>query len=113
MTARIACCLIAAAAVAGCGAAPRDSAQGFQGDERAVAAGVEQLESEARDDNPDKICTTVLSAKLITTLESQGTNCRTAVKEALQDTDQFDLTVQDVSISGDSATVKVTSGSGG
>ena len=100
-------------AIAGCGAAPKDSAQDFQGDERAVAAVVEQLETEARHDNPDKICATVLSDKLITTLQSQGTNCRTAVKEALRDTDQFDLTVDDVNISGQSATVKVTSGRGG
>ena len=113
MRALATCCLLALAlAVAGCGSAPQDSAQEFQGDERTVAAVVEQLETEARDDNPDKICSTILAERLITTLQTQGTNCRTAVKEALRDTDEFDLTVDDVTISGDTATVKVSSGRG-
>ncbi|MGH2840451.1 MAG: hypothetical protein ACRDKY_06460, partial [Solirubrobacteraceae bacterium] len=40
-------------------------------------------------------------------------NCTTAVKEALEDTDSFDLKVQDVVLSGPRARAKVESGRSG
>ncbi|HEX8157732.1 MAG TPA: hypothetical protein VF526_10140 [Solirubrobacteraceae bacterium] len=103
---------LAILAVAGCGAAPRDSSKGFKGDERAVAAAVESLESSARKDDAAKICTKLLTPSLLDTLKRQGTNCRTAVREGLKDTDSFDLQVDDVTIRGTKAAVQVTSGSG-
>ncbi|MBW3653751.1 MAG: nuclear transport factor 2 family protein, partial [Actinobacteria bacterium] len=57
-------------------------------------------------------CTTLLSERLLATLKEQGTNCTTAVREAFNDASSTDLTVEDVTISGDTATAKVTSGSG-
>jgi hypothetical protein len=96
-----------ALAVAGCGAAPRDSAQDFKGDERAVAAVVERLESAARDDDPAVVCTRLLSTTLLAALRRQGTNCRTGVKEGFRDADSVDLTVADVQIRGTRATAKV------
>jgi hypothetical protein len=104
-------CLVAVA-VAGCGATPKDSSKDFKGDERTVAAVVEKLESTARKGDEAKICTQLLTPSLLDTLSKQGTNCKTAVREALKDTDSFDLQVQAVTIRGDKATVKVTSGSG-
>jgi hypothetical protein len=105
-------CLVALAMV-GCGsAAPRDSAQDFKGEERAVAAAVEQLESAARSNKPATVCDKLLSDSLLETLEQQGTTCRTGVKEGFDDADSIDLTVEDVSISGDKATVKLVSGTG-
>jgi hypothetical protein len=100
-------CLLALA-VAGCGTAPRDSAQDFKGDKRAVAAVAERLESAGRDDKPDVVCTKLLSAKLLDTLRKQGTNCKTAVEESFQDAQSFDITVDDVVIRGTHATVKVS-----
>ncbi|MEA2233069.1 MAG: hypothetical protein QOD83_2885 [Solirubrobacteraceae bacterium] len=104
-------CLVALA-VAGCGAAPKDSSKDFKGDERAVAAVVENLESAARKDDEGKICTKLLTPSLLDTLKRQGTTCKTAVREALKDTDSFDLQVDDVTIRGTKAIVQVTSGSG-
>jgi len=101
----VALCLLAPA-VAGCGAAPRDSAQDFKGDERDVAAVVERIETAARDDKPDVVCTQLLSAKLLETLRKQGTNCRTGVKESFRDADSLAITVDDVVIRGDHAIVK-------
>lgn len=95
-----------------CGAAPRDSAQDFSGAERSVAATVEDVEEAARKDEPDRLCAKLLSDRLLATLRNQGTNCATAVKEAFKDADSLELTVDDVAISGDTATAKVTSGSG-
>ncbi len=106
MRAAPALCLLALV-VAGCGAAPQDSAKEFDGQEKAVAAVVERLETAARDDKPDVVCTRLLSDSLLSTLRRQGTNCRTGVKEAFRDADSLDLTVDDVAISGAKATAKV------
>jgi hypothetical protein len=100
-------CLLALA-VAGCGTAPRDSAQDFKGAERPVAAVAERLESAGRDDKPDVVCTQLLSTKLLDTLRKQGTNCKTGVEESFQDAQSFDITVDDVVIRGTHATVKVS-----
>ena len=96
-----------------CGtAAPRDSAKDFSGAEREVAAAVEGVEDAARANDAGRLCTKLLSEELLATLEQQGTNCTTAVREAFKDASSKDLTVKDVTISGDKATAKVTSGSG-
>jgi hypothetical protein len=97
----------------GCGsAAPRDSAKEFKGDERAVATAIEGMEEAARDNDPERLCTKLLSARLLATLKEQGTNCTTAVRDAFKDASSKDLTVDDVTISGTTATAKVVSGSG-
>ena len=98
--------------LSGCGATAQDSAQEFKGEEQKVAATVEQLEDAARADEAGKVCTALLDDALLTTLKRQGTNCTTAVKDAIADADNFDLTVDDVTISGDKATAKVVSGKG-
>jgi hypothetical protein len=99
--------------VAGCGAAPRDSAKDFKGDERSVAAVAERLETAARDDKPEVVCKQLLSSKLLEALRKQGTNCMTGVKESFRDADSLDITVDDVVIRGTHATVKVSYSSGG
>ncbi|HWI07908.1 MAG TPA: hypothetical protein VNT54_10370 [Solirubrobacteraceae bacterium] len=104
---------VLALVLAACGSsAPRDSAEEFKGPERAVAAAVEAMETAARDDDAAAMCTKLLSERLLSALERQGTNCTTAVREAFEDASSKELTVEDVTISGDRATAKVTSGSG-
>jgi hypothetical protein len=105
-------CLVALAA-SGCGGGtPSDSTTKFKGEERNVAAPIEALEKAARADKPQTVCTKLLTDRLLAQLKEQGTNCKTAVKEAFKDADSLDLTVDDVSISGDKATAKVISGKG-
>ena len=99
-------------AVSGCGATAQDSAKEFKGEEQKVAETVERLESAARADEPARVCTALLSDDLLATLKKQGTNCTTAVKDAIADADSFDLAVEDVTIAGDKATVEVISGKG-
>jgi hypothetical protein len=96
-------CLVALG-VAGCGAAPRDSAQDFKGEQHAVAAVVERLEAAGRDDKPDVVCNQLLSTKLLAAVRAQGTNCKTGVGESFKDADSFDITVKDVVIRGTHAT---------
>ena len=105
--------LVLILAVTGCGAAASDSSKSFDGEERAVARAVEDLEQAGRDGSEKRVCSELLAASLLTALEKQGTTCTTAVKEALQDTDSFDLDVEDVTIGGTRATAKVKSGRSG
>ena len=105
-------CLLALA-LSACGSTtPRDSAEEFSGDERAVAAAVESMEEAARENDSDRLCTKLLSEELLAAVKEEGTNCVTAVRDAFKDASSKDLTVDDVSISGDTATVEVTSGAG-
>jgi coenzyme F420-reducing hydrogenase beta subunit len=106
MRAAAALCLLAAM-LAGCGAAPKDSAKKFKGEPQAVAKSIEQLETAGSKDKPADVCSKLLSAKLLGALEKQGTNCRTAVKEAFKDADSFDITVDKVTVTGTTATAKV------
>ncbi|HEX6390443.1 MAG TPA: hypothetical protein VFZ89_13365 [Solirubrobacteraceae bacterium] len=101
-----------ALALTACGAEPRDSTTEFKGDERAVAKTVEDLETAARDDDSTAVCTKLLAEELLTALKAQDKTCATAVKDAFRDADAKDLTVDEVTISGERATAKVTSGTG-
>ena len=107
----LALCLLALT-LAACSAAPRDSAKEFKGEQAAVAAAVEDLESAARDNDAGETCTKVFSAGLLATIKQEGKNCETAVEDAFQDADLVDLTVDKVSINGTKATATVTSGTG-
>jgi len=104
-------CVLALSLTA-CGAEARDSAEEFTGDERAVAAAVEELESAARDGDSEAVCTKLLAEALLTKLEQRDTTCETAVKDAFDDADSMDITVDEVTISGDTARAEVTSGTG-
>jgi hypothetical protein len=105
-------CLLAFV-LSACGSnAPSDSAEDFSGAERAVATTVEEMEDAAREDDPDRLCTELFSEQLLAALKRQGTNCATAAREAFEDASSKELTVEDVTISGDTATAKVISGTG-
>jgi hypothetical protein len=106
--------LVAAAfALSSCASdAPRDSAKAFSGAERAVATTVEDMEDAARDNDGSRLCKKLLSDSLLAAVKDEGINCQTAVREAFRDADSLNLTVNDVSISGRTATAKVTSASG-
>jgi hypothetical protein len=104
---------VLAIAVVGCGGAASDSSKSFDGEKREVARTVEDLEKAGRDKSEKKICGELFSERLLASLKKQGTNCTTAVKEALEDTDSFDLKVEEVNLSGPSARVKVESGRAG
>jgi len=108
-TAAILCAV--AVAVVGCGGTTsQDSAKDFKGDEQAVAATIESLETAAGKKDAAKVCEQLLSKSLLAALEKKGTTCTTGVKEGFDDADSVDLKVEDVTISGQTATAKVTSG---
>jgi hypothetical protein len=112
MRSPLALCLVALA-LTGCGsAAPRDSAGEFSGEKRAVAAAVEAVEKAARENDTKRLCTQLLTDQLVAAVKRAGTDCVTAVRDSFKDASSKELTVDDVSIRGDTATAKVTSGTG-
>src|SRR3954463_16815916 len=98
--------LLVAVAAAGC-AGSSSSATKFQGTERDVAKAIDDLSSAASRKNEAKICDELLTKEFAQSLRSAGTDCETEVSDAIADSDDSDLTVRDVSVSGSTATALV------
>jgi hypothetical protein len=96
--------LLAAAGIAtGCGSAGSNSSSDFSGAKKDVATTVEDLESAARSSDEGKICRDLLASSLIASLRSGGQTCNTAISDAIDDADTFDMTVKSVTITGTAA----------
>jgi outer membrane PBP1 activator LpoA protein len=107
--------LIAALAVAGCGAQAEQtsSADRFKGDERAVAQKVEDLQEAGESRKPEDICSQILASALVQELEAAGVDCADEMEKAIDDADDYDLDVREVNIAGSTATVTVRRGEDG
>ena len=85
----------------------RPSSKDFQGTEKAVADAVDDLGSAGKRKDEGKICTELLTRELAQRMRARGTTCETEVSDAIADSNDFDLTVEDVAITGDKATARV------
>jgi hypothetical protein len=100
--------------LAGCGATPQaSSVDRFKGDERAVAQKVEDLQEAGSKREPERICSDILSRTVVQQIEAAGADCTAEMKKAIEDADDFELDVRDVTISGTTATVTVRRGDDG
>jgi hypothetical protein len=98
--------LLATAALAGCAATGQSSSAGdFNGAERDVAQVVDDLKG-TRD--PEEVCSRILTDAYAKSLEAGGHDCVDEVKATIRDTADTDMKVDDVTISGSSATAKVS-----
>lgn len=103
-----------ALAAAGCtssGSGGKDTASDFKGAQRDVASAVEDLQSAGSKGDQDEVCSRLLSRMLVDRLDARG-GCRKVVDAALKDTDTSDLKVTSVSITGSTATARVTTDTG-
>jgi hypothetical protein len=98
--------LLLALALAGCGASS-NSASDFDGAERDVADAIEELEKAAQEDEPGRICEDLLAKDVLTTI---GSDCTGKIAKAIDTTDQFALTVEDVTVTGTTAKARVETG---
>ena len=96
--------LLAAAALAGCGQS--SSATQFEGAERDVAQVVEDLQRNAERRNAEDICARVLAESLQDKV-GRGSTCVEEMGKAVEDADTFQLEVEDVTITGATATARV------
>ena len=95
-----------AALFAACGAQPSSSSS-FSGEEKKVADVVEKLQSDGESRDAKGICEDVLAGTLVEQIQQAGSSCEVEIDKAIRDADDYDLEVQDVTISGDNATAKV------
>jgi hypothetical protein len=107
--------LVAAAlTLSACGQTSKDSAGDFQGEEKAVAQTVEDLQSAASKGDEDKICDEILAAELANQIKTASKQtCAQALKDSLRDADSFELQVKKVAIDGTTATATVESDAAG
>jgi hypothetical protein len=84
-----------------------DSSTEFEGEERRAAAVVEDLQEAALEGEERRICRQLLSADLA----RRAGDCNRVVQDALEETDQTELEVEDVRVAGDRARVRVSTGS--
>ncbi|HET6505480.1 MAG TPA: nuclear transport factor 2 family protein [Baekduia sp.] len=108
--------LVAAAlTLSACGQTSKDSAKDFQGQQKAVAQTVENLQSAASKGDRDKICDQILAADLVAQIKKANptATCADALKDPLKDADSFELQVKKVTIDGTTATALVESDAAG
>ena len=91
--------------VAACG--QTDSSAEFEGAEGEAAAVVEDLQDAALEGEERRICRQLLSAALA----RRAGDCNRVVQDALDETDQTELEVEDVRVTGARARVRVSAGS--
>jgi hypothetical protein len=100
--------LVSAAVLAGCGgqgADNTDSTKDFTGAQQDVATTVEELQVAAREKDGKKVCADLITAELRDQISAS--NCGEVVKDAIRDTDEVDLTVSAVTITGTTAVAQV------
>jgi hypothetical protein len=92
--------------LAACGATP-SSAEKFSGDEKAVAQVVEDIEAAGRSRDAAEICSRLLATELADRIKEGGKSCTEELGASLDDADDFDLQVEDVTVTGTTATARV------
>ena len=104
------CTLVAGAfLVSGCGASESSDTE-FRGAEGDVADVVEELQSAGRSKDAAKICGEIFSQALAEQLKTGNADCVDEIGDAIDDTDDFELEVRDVTVTGNRATAVVQQG---
>jgi hypothetical protein len=93
-----------------CGSAAPSQESKFTGDRAEVAQVVDDLAAAGRSRDADKICSEILAKQLVNELKSAGGDCVTEMDRAINDANDYDLTVDDVKVTGDTATARVRQG---
>jgi hypothetical protein len=94
--------LALAAALGGCGAA-QSSAGNFEGEQKAVAEAVEDLQVAAQTRKPEEICADLLARSLADRIKTSGGDCVKEMDKAVRDADDFEIDVTRVTITGATA----------
>jgi hypothetical protein len=98
--------LVLAALAAGCNSGA-SSTSDFEGEEKRVAEVVEDLQSAGETGDARAICEDIVATSLSDRIKAAGSTCEQELEKAIEDADDFELEVEDVTIQGDTATAKV------
>jgi hypothetical protein len=105
--------LATALAAAGCTSSTSSTGGQFTGTQKQVADVVSELAKAGQRKDPQKICSDILAKELVDKLSQAGTTCNQEMDKAISDADDFDLSVQKVTVNGNSATALVRRGTKG
>ncbi len=94
-------------AFAACGSTV--STDGFKGESHAVVQAIKDFQSDATAGDQKKLCQNDLARPTRERLKGAGGECQQALKRQLQQIDNFNLTVNAVTVKAATATAKVTS----
>ena len=98
--------LLATGSLAGCTTANQNASAGsFEGAERDVAQVIDDLKG-SRD--PEEICSRYFTDAFAKSLEAGGEDCVDEVQATIRDVAGTDMDVDDVAVTGDRATAKVS-----
>ncbi len=100
---------LAATLIAGCGASTSNNAGDFEGDQKAVAQVIDDLEKASKGASPDtkEICNTIFAKAVADKLRQGSQDCQDAVKRQLKDASDSDISVKKVDITGNNAVATV------
>jgi hypothetical protein len=79
----------------------------FEGEQQRVADVVEKLQSAGETGDAKEICEQVLARSLADQIKAAGSTCEQEMDKAIKDADDFDLEVESVTVSGNTATARV------
>src|SRR3954452_24579184 len=115
MVARILPVVLVAAArgAAGCTSSTGSTSGKFTGAQGDIAQVVADLVKDGQHKDAQKICSDILARELVDKLNQAGTSCGQEMDKAIADADDFDLSVQKVTIERSSATAVVRRGKDG
>ena len=106
MRIRLPIALLVAASLAGCGSS--SSSTEFEGEEKDVAQVIEDLSDYAQRDEANEICQNVLDTEVVQRIP--GGDCVKTIEQAIEEADNYDLTVDSVRVSGTTARARVKAG---
>jgi hypothetical protein len=85
------------------------STSGYKGESHNVAQTISNFQSDATTGDQQKLCQNDLALAVQTRLKAAGSGCQQALKDQLPQIDNFNVTVESIAVSGDTATAKVKS----
>jgi hypothetical protein len=99
--------VLLALAPAGCTGAQTSSSSKFEGERKAVADVVEELQTASQSRKAGQICSDILSRRLAASFKASGGDCVREVDRSVRDADDTELEVRAVTITGATARAQV------
>jgi Putative lumazine-binding len=105
--------LLGAAALAGCGTVAPRSATTVTGESASVQDAINSFQSAAQSRDTSKLCKQILAPALAAKLKDSGGGCTHVIGNQLDEVDNYNLTIESITVNGTSAHARVKSTSNG
>lgn len=105
----LAIAVVLALGVSACGASDAEP----ETPQEAITQVVDNLSAAGQRRDADRICKEILAKRLVDELKTAGGDCVTEMDRAIKDATDFNLTISQVKVTGNSATARVRQGEDG